>query len=504
MNFEKKSSCGFSSLLSDFIPKYSTKAMTKALLLWLLVLAIDGTVVFGQQTKVIKGAVLIDGTGAPPIPDSVLVIREGRLVAVGPAGHVEIPNGSEEIDARGKFIIPGMMDANVHLFRDVSIEFIARYEDRLEELIEEGAQISLKYGVTTVFDSWGPLRPLMNVRDRINRGETPGSRVFVAGNIVGLSGPFGRSFNTVGKWIAPKEFVERVNTMFEEGTGTRLSWLPPEQVGREIRTYIGLGIDFLKYAVSGHDCKGCSGFPGTLDLSSVLLFTPEAQKAMVHEAHRAGIIAQTHTTSVESLRQAVEAGVDMLQHGAITGPIPIPESTIELMLESGIYCAVQPRTAKRLAIEKKDAALFRRSVQVLDAWDENIRRLIKSGVPLLLATDAGVSNPIKTEVEAGKDAFDVEHPEMLGEAHFIWFRAMIEKGMSPMQAIVAATRNNAAAYGKLDQFGTVEVGKLADLVVLNADPLEDIENTREIHWVIKEGVIVDREALPVHPLLTKP
>ena len=123
---------------------------------------------------------------------------------------------------------------------------------------------------------------------------------------------------------------------------------------------------------------------------------------------------------------------------------------------------------------------------------------------MLLATDAGVSNPIKTEVEAGKDAFDVEHPEMLGEAHFIWFRAMIEKGMTPMQASVAATRNKAAAYGKLDQFGTLEVGKLADLVVLNADPLEDIENTRKIHWVIKEGVIVDREALPVHPLLTKP
>ena len=143
MNFSKKFNCCPLSLLGDFIPTYSMRVVMKSCLLCLLVLVIDGAAVFGQKTKVIKGAVLIDGTGAPPIPESVLVIRDGKLVAVGPAGHVAIPDGSEEIDARGKFIIPGMMDANVHLFRDVSIEFIARYEDRLEELIEEGAQISL-------------------------------------------------------------------------------------------------------------------------------------------------------------------------------------------------------------------------------------------------------------------------------------------------------------------------------------------------------------------------
>ena len=121
----------------------------------------------------------------------------------------------------------------------------------------------------------------------------------------------------------------------------------------------------------------------------------------------------------------------------------------------------------------------------------------------MLATDAGVANPIKTEVEADKDQFEVEHPEMIGEAHFIWFRAMIEKGMTPMQCILSATRNNAAAYGKLDEIGTIESGKLADLVVLEKNPLTDIENTRSISMVIKNGQIVDRESLPLEPVLTR-
>ena len=460
-------------------------------------------IVNATESIVLRGATLIDGTGAPPLENSVIIIEGNEFSLVGSEKDINIPEGANIIDFEGKYIIPGMMDANIHLFRDVSIEFIARYEDRLELLIAEAAQIALKYGLTTVFDTWGPLQPLMNVRDSINRNEIPGSRLFVAGNIVGLSGPFGRDFNTRASWVAPKRFVQRINALFEENTGPQLSLLSPEQLRGEIKMYIERGIDFLKYAVNGHDCKGCSGLPEKLNLAWLLLFTPEAQKVIVEESHKANITVQTHTNTVVALRQAVEAGVDLMQHCALTGERPIPDSLIQLMLDKNIYCAVQPRTLRRIETESSNEDIFKRSPKSQVTRHENQVRLIASGVPLLLATDAGVANPIKTEVEAGKEQFDVEHPEMIGEAHFIWFRAMIEKGMSPMQCIVSATRNNAAAYGKLDQIGTVESGKLADLVVLERNPLTDIENIRSISMVIKDGQVVNRESLPLEPILTK-
>ena len=185
------------------------------------------------------------------------------------------------------------------------------------------------------------MQPLLNVRDRINRGQTIGSRTFVAGNIVGLSGPFGRDFNVAAETTATRALVRRVNRLWEENTGPDLMWDTPDQVRREIHRYVSRGIDFLKYAASGHREE------------DFLQFSPEQQQVIVEEVHRAGIIAQTHTTSVENLRQALEAGVDMLQHGSVTGPTAIPESTIKLMLDKKVYCAVQPRTAKRLAIDSR-------------------------------------------------------------------------------------------------------------------------------------------------------
>jgi imidazolonepropionase-like amidohydrolase len=441
----------------------------------------------------IVGATLIDGTGAAPVQDAVIVIDGARIAAVGPRGRVPVPLGAREIDAAGKYVIPGLMDANVHLVLGSSIEFIVRYEGRYEDLIEEAAQVTLKNGITTVFDSWGPLQPLLNVRDRIGRGEAVGSRMFVSGNIVGLSGPFGRDFNAAAETTASKVLVKRVNAIWEENVGPPLLYMTPEQVRVEIRKYVGRGIDFLKYAVSGHA------------LTNVLQFSPIAQRAIVEESHRAGIIAQTHTTSVDSLREGIEAGVDMMQHAASTGPVPIPDSTIQFALARKVFLAVQPRTARRLEIELKQAE--ERSPDSRTRFNERIRhenqiRLIKAHVPLLLATDAGMLDP--DAVEQMNPQLRIDRLTELGEGHFLWFRAMVEKGMTPMDAIVSATRNIAAAYHRLEQFGTLESGKLADLVILDADPLQDIENVRRISKVMKDGQIVDRDKLPLKKVLTAP
>ena len=142
---------------------------------------------------------------------------------------------------------------------------------------------------------------------------------------------------------ATKPLVRRVNRLWEENTGPDLMWDTPDMIHREIKRYISRGIDFLKYGASGHREE------------DFLQFSPEQQQAIVEECHKAGIIAQTHTTSVESLRQALEAGVDMLQHGSVTGPTPIPDATIKLIFDKKVYCAVQPRTATRLTLKLEQA-----------------------------------------------------------------------------------------------------------------------------------------------------
>jgi imidazolonepropionase-like amidohydrolase len=446
-----------------------------------------------QDVTAIVGATIIDGTGRAPVGDAVIVVRDGKILSVGPRNSVTIPANARRIDAAGKFIVPGLMDANVHLILDTSIEFVARYEGRWEELIEEAAQVALRNGVTTVFDSWGPLQPLMHVRDRIARGEVPGARMFVAGNIVGFSGPFGRDFNVTAETTVTRPFLERINALWEVGTGEELLYMTPAMVGEALRKYVALGPDFIKYGASGHRDE------------DFLMFSPEAQRAIVAEAHRGGIISQTHTTSVESLRQAIEAGNDMLQHCTVTGSVPVPESTIRLLKESGTYCAVQPRTLHRLEIEKTAVGTGPRSdvrKARLQVWHENEVRFVKEKVPMLLATDAGVIQPdrLASMTEQQLD----QNPTTLGEAHFLWLEAMAEKGMTPMDEIVAATRNIAAAYHKLDRFGTLETGKLADLLVLDADPLQDIRNVRRISLIMKEGIVIDRDRLPLRPILTPP
>jgi imidazolonepropionase-like amidohydrolase len=460
---------------------------------WTLLLTLGPGIAAGQDTLALVGGTLIDGRGGQPVADAALVIAAGRIVTAGPRASVRVPPGARTIPAQGKFIIPGLMDANVHLVFGVSIEFLARHEGRFEQVIEEAAQVALKNGLTTVFDSWGPLQPLLNVRDRIRRRETAGSRLFVAGNIIGFTGPLGRDFNGDGETRATPAFVKRINSVWEEGTGPELLWLGPDSLRAVIRTYAARGMDFLKYGVSGHVYM------------ETLLFSPEQQRVIVEEGHRAGLTVQTHSTHLESLRQAIELGVDLMQHCSIAGVSPVPRAVIDRMIARKVYCAVQPRTRKRLELDAKQPSPMPPRVPflaMLQNADSTERRMIEAAAPLLLATDAGVMDPdqrAQLKAEAKED-----DPTELGPAHFRWLRAMVEKGMKPMDAILAATRNVALAYRKLDDLGTLEPGKRADLLLLEADPLQDIGNVAKIALVMQDGVVIDRDALPRTRVLTVP
>lgn len=441
------------------------------------------------QTIAVTGATIIDGTGKAPMRDGVVLITNGRVAAVGAARDVQVPASTRTIDARGKYVIPGLMDANLHLFLNLDLETLIKYEGRYHEIAIEGAQIALKTGQTTVFDTWGPRDALIKARDMINAGQAIGSRIYLAGNIIGFDGPLSADFRAPAAPFVSKAFATRTNEAWELGTGRKLQWMYPEEVRAAIRTYAASGVDFLKYGASGHT-----------DMN-FLTFSPRQQKAIVEEGHRVGKTVQAHVTGPESFDMAVDAGVDILTHGDMSGPThTIPEETLKKTAARGVAVSVLAVTQRHYEGLKKHMP-----TSVLTPFfgisHQNIRNMIKHKVPVILSTDAGIEHP-GLRSESRTIAADTTDPRVkLGEGHFNGLVALEELGMEPMEILKSVTSNVAKAY-KYSDIGTLEPGKMGDLVILDADPLASARNYRRISAVIKEGKVVDLGALPLSPIIS--
>jgi imidazolonepropionase-like amidohydrolase len=207
-------------------------------------------------------------------------------------------------------------------------------------------------------------------------------------------------------------------------------------------------------------------------------------------------------TSPESIDMAIEAGVDILTHGDISGPVyPIPPETIRKMKDKGVAVSV-------LAISKRQLeALQKHSPNgVLTPYMKiaaiNIRNMAKAGVSLLVSTDAGVQNPILLSESTTLASDTIDARVKLGEGHFNALVGLEEAGMAPMEILKSATSNVARAYKVDRDIGTLEAGKIADLVVLDANPLESARNYRRINSVIKDGKVVDIARLPLAPIIS--
>lgn len=446
------------------------------------------------MSLLISGATLIDGVGGRPVEDQSIWIDGARIGAIGRSQELSVLPATLRIDASGKYVMPGLMDANVHLLLDVRIETLVRHEGRYAELIVEAAQMALKSGVTTVFDTWGPRAALIEARSAIASGMRPGSRIFCAGNIVGLDGPFSENFLTNAASVAGPQLVQDVNSAWAENVGPQLTWMSPNDVGREVRRYLSRGIDFIKYASSEHAVG--------MGPTALLAFSAEAQKAIVDEAHHAGLTAQAHTQSVEALRVAIEAGCEIIQHANITGPTEIPETTLELLVGKNVAATVFPLTQRRYEWIQREKNPMARRLWTEAAVKSNMRNLIRSGASLLLATDGGILCGASADPVLGTGASGEDNLFELGVGHFFWLDAMEEHGFPPMEMLKAATSNIARAYGQSRDLGTIEVGKKADLLILDRSPLEGARNYRSVHAVIKDGAVIDRSALPDRRLLT--
>jgi imidazolonepropionase-like amidohydrolase len=466
-----------------------------------------------ESVIAIVGATVIDGNGGQPLADATVLVSGTRISKVGPRASVQVPAGAQVIDGGGRFLTPGFIDSNVHLSMFGNLEQLARYQDRSVDITLESAQLHLKHGVTTVRDSYGQLRALVNVRDRIARGEVPGPRMLVAGNIVGWGGPFSVSFSiTRDSGLSP--FQERFNDEITQGSGEELMDMSLDELRAAMNAYLDKGPDFIKYGGTGH-----FWYP------TFIGFSPDAQEVIVDETHKRKHVAETHSTSVEGLRLSVLAGIDLIQHPEYLTPREIPDDLVKLIVERKVICAISANNAyhgeawqkhleDKAEAEKKtkqaesgsDAvrrpktlAEQRKARQDLgldrEMWRRNAQKLIRGGAIIAIASDNTVTYPPEYTRPPKPDY------RQAGIASLIAIEGMVEIGMTVAEAITAGTKNGALASGRLAEFGTIEAGKLADLVLLDENPLVAIRNIRKQRLVIKEGHIVDTEKLPITPVL---
>ena len=381
----------------------------------------------------------------------------------------------------------------------------------------EAAQLELRHGVTTVRDSYGLLLPLVAVRDDIAAGRAVGARILAAGNIIGWGGPYSVSFSLI-KELGLTLFQEQVNDDVSQGVGEELVDMSPEELMLTIRAYLDKGADFLKYGGTAHFAR-----------PSFIGFSPEAQKVIVDEAHARGKVAETHATTIDGLRLSIAAGIDLIQHpgaprraraDAVAGEGHRGQE--DRLLDAGqhhhrrgVDQAPQGRRAaakKRAEAEKNEADVpapgprpppscgngRRKTAWNCEMRRKNAQTLIKAGAVVTPGTDsywAAAPEFSRTPKPRTQDH---------GIGTVLAIEGLVELGMTPAQAIVAGTKNGAIASRGLAEFGTVEPGKRADLLVLDASPLDDIKNLRKISTVMKDGAVIDRESLPSVRVLSRP
>jgi imidazolonepropionase-like amidohydrolase len=476
----------------------------------LLALALGHVSAQSPARAAIVGATLIDGNGGAPIADAVVLVEGGRIAAVGRRGAIAIPPGAEEVNARGTWIIPGMIDTNVHLSlyggQNDRYESMVRYQPRFDDIVLEAAQIDLGYGITTVRDSYGALAPLTRVRDRIARGDEVGARILAAGNILGWSGPYSFSFSRVMGQLTL--FQEQMNDFIAQGAGEELMAMSPQELRAAIDAYVDKRPDFLKYGGTSHFSE-----------PTFIGFSPEAQKVIVDAGHARNLFVETHSTSVEGLRVSIAAGIDGIQHPEVLDGRELPADLVKSIGDRGLVCSMLVSTItgpawkrhlktkdenekKKIEAEKERPAPRREKTTAerrkeavdsgadLEMRRKNAQTLIRSGCRVTPGTDSYWA--AAPELARTPKPQDQDH----GIGTILAIEGLVELGMTPSQAIVAATRNGAFAARGLKDFGTLEPGKRADLVILAADPLADIGNLRKVSAVWKDGRAVDREHLP--------
>ena len=410
--------------------------------------------------KAITAALMIDGAGNPPVQNAVALIHDGIITAAGHAATIPIPPGAQIIDAAGLTLMPGLIDTHDHL-ASFGYDIAGRWgitEPRSARHLRIAAVLrqTLATGYTFVRDAGGLDA---GFRLAVDEGLVPGPRLHVA---LGFITPTGGMADRVSPLGYRPPF----------GPDSGLPWGVadgPREMRAKVREMVAAGADVIKTATTG----GASSTAGLGPKD--MLFERAELDALVDEAHKRNRRVMCHALGGPGLRAAVEAGVDSIEHGAYLADDP---DLLPLMARNDTYFTptfgVYTFHASRGSPHgKARAAALRQS---------HIRSL-------RLALDAGV------KITAGTDEGGWEHAN---NAHEL--TCLVDAGMTPMQAIAAATQTAAECVGAGDTLGSIALGKTADLILVDGNPLDDIsilERGKAIRYVMKGGeTFLDRRPTP--------
>lgn len=420
-----------------------------------------------RATLAIVGGYLIDGNEGTPVPNSLILVDGNKIGAVGRVGELQVPAGAKVINAEGMTVMPGLIDSHVHLMivgHGIYDEYFPKYKNRLREIMPISAKQLLMHGVTSARDLGAPLEDILWMRDAINRGEYVGPRLFVTGPFLQKTLPP----------AAPPAYDYTVQSFF------RWTVSNPDDARAKTRRLIDAGVDMIK-------------------LIQIEQMNMDEAKAITGEAHKAGKKVVAHGGNLREIRMCVEAGVDCIEHmGAGLKP-EFEEESIRLLADHGIYyCptlivgtiyAITSEFPERLDNQELKELLpadiyadvrasienftrlnyFANSKRAILTYPRKLQQLYQGGVRLLVGTDSGT--PMNFHSESTWQEMDL----------------MVRYGMNPMHVIASATRLPAQFLGKSHELGTIEPGKLADIIVVDGNPLRHMSALRNVVHVIKDG-----------------
>ena len=446
-----------------------------------------GELLAAQQPTVLRGVTVIDGTGAPPLRDAVVVVEGNRITAVGPRSQVRIPAGAAIQDLAGKYLLPGFIDMHAHAaFGPVStsgeggqMQLRMDYDDAASV---EMLRRLLEYGVTTIRNPAGPAHEAVALRDRVARGELPGPRTFTAGEVIDFATSPGL------------------------GVGARTD----SAVRAAVRQQVAVGVDYIKLYAG---------------------LAPNLIAAGVDEAHKLGKKAIAHTF-LTSWTEAARSGIDGIVHIVPGNPRLLPPDRRAPYMKSitgtqFMYTWFQFVDLNAPEIDTMVATLVARKV-VLDPTLVAFEAMFRGNdtaitrsrdlatAPASLLQNWQVFQLSKGWSEADFKAAQATWPTVLRFTKLLYDRGVflvvgtdtpnpwaapgtsfhrelelyVNAGIPPLQVLRMATQSGAKALGIDGQVGTIASGKQADLLLLDADPLRDIRNTRKIRWVMQNGRIV--------------
>lgn len=385
-----------------------------------------------------KGFTLIDGNGGQVQENSYFIVEDKRISKIGKVDELQNIEGIEIVDLSGKYVMPGLINSHVHItLEPVGDPFgLINSESHAKTTIRAVANLKKHlYSGTTFFRDLGAPAGLdFALRDAVNEGLIEGPQFLAVGKCITMTGGHGWS---IGR----------------EADGA-------DELRKAAREQLKAGADLLKImATGGVTTPGVE--PGSPQLSM------EEMKAAVEEAHKAGKKTASHAQGTQGIKNAILAGIDSIEHG-----IYLDDEAIELMIKNDVYL-VPTLVAPYFIVEYgTEAGIPQYAVDkakaVMDTHRESFAKAYKAGVKIAMGTDAGTP-------------FNFHD----GAPHELIL--MVKSGMSPMDAIVSSTKGSADCLGILDDYGTLESGKFADFLVLDDNPLDNLDTLFNINSVYKLG-----------------